>query len=1033
MRITGWHVDAFGALQDVGIQGLPPGVVVLHGPNEAGKSTLLAFLQRTLFGHPHRNRQDVNHYEPRSGGPRGGRVHLTDTRSDGLSGEIVVERHDGRGLQVLLPDATVGGQQTLDELVHGADHRLFSAVFAFDLDELRSIDSLTDEAVRDRLFSAGVRGAGRSARAVLDHLDAEARALWTPRSRTARIDRVQEELAEVGRELDEAVRVAAGYPERVARERHCEQELAATDELCRELEAEQRRVEVLLGAWPVWQRRCEAERELATMPDCPELPDDVLERHERLCARLEATDERLAGLDEEARALEERLGASEVDTGLLALGDEISSLDAERSAQLERLDRLVALTDEQRRVSDELERAVTALGPGWDHRAEPPVEPSIATRGALRDWEARLEQAHRARDDAEHELGERTRDRDRAASKLEEIDGSLAAMESDGPLPTPEELERERERLVQLRVALLQRDATSPVRASVPSSRDTTAPPAWLVPVIGGTAAALAVAGTWAAIRGATTVLATLLVVALGLLAVAAAVRRRRGADAPAPGGDADAGARLTATINERAADLGLPQHPSFEDAEAHTLRLEQLRSLRSRADELREARAHAAQRLRDAQRDHDRASRAHERAAREVAQATRQWRAWCAEHGLPPDVSPATVADLLTEWERIVDRRQHLEAVETGIDTIRAASSSFRARATELLSAVGRTPVPDDPRQQVEELRRLAGVFAAARNRAEERRRLQERAEEIELERLREEERQQALRRERAQLLTAAGADDEDQLRQVVERSRYRAELTRRRRDADRDLADRLGDDGDDLWTQLSIGDHDAWIAARDRLRQERRELESSRDEVLETLLEARRAREEVETSEWIAELERHRQVLLTRRDELVEQWRVARTARRLVADTLEGFESERQPAVLRRAGSHFSQVTGDAYRALLQRGDELLVQDAQQRICTVDQLSRGTAEQLYLCLRLSLAEDLSERGQRLPFVMDDVLVNLDPERSEQLARLLGRVGQQAQILYFTCHPHMAKRLRELAVATVYDLPRGGGVPVPR
>ena len=120
MRITGWHVDAFGALQDVGVQDLPPGLVVVHGPNTAGKSTLLAFLQRTLFGYPHRNRQDVNHYEPVGGGTRGGRVHLVDTRAGHDPGEITVERHGGRPPKVIRPDGTVGGQAALDELVHGS-------------------------------------------------------------------------------------------------------------------------------------------------------------------------------------------------------------------------------------------------------------------------------------------------------------------------------------------------------------------------------------------------------------------------------------------------------------------------------------------------------------------------------------------------------------------------------------------------------------------------------------------------------------------------------------------------------------------------------------------------------------------------------------------------------------------------------------------------------------------------------------------------------------------------------------------------
>ena len=54
MRITSFHVDGFGALASLGEDALAPGLVVVHGPNEAGKSTLFDFLTGVLFGFPQR-------------------------------------------------------------------------------------------------------------------------------------------------------------------------------------------------------------------------------------------------------------------------------------------------------------------------------------------------------------------------------------------------------------------------------------------------------------------------------------------------------------------------------------------------------------------------------------------------------------------------------------------------------------------------------------------------------------------------------------------------------------------------------------------------------------------------------------------------------------------------------------------------------------------------------------------------------------------------------------------------------------------
>ena len=69
---------------------------------------------------------------------------------------------------------------------------------------------------------------------------------------------------------------------------------------------------------------------------------------------------------------------------------------------------------------------------------------------------------------------------------------------------------------------------------------------------------------------------------------------------------------------------------------------------------------------------------------------------------------------------------------------------------------------------------------------------------------------------------------------------------------------------------------------------------------------------------------------------------------------------------------------------------------------------LSRGTVEQLYLCLRLGLAETFAERAESLPIILDDVLVNFDPGRAASVAEALADTAERHQVLFFTCHPHL-------------------------
>ena len=89
-----------------------------------------------------------------------------------------------------------------------------------------------------------------------------------------------------------------------------------------------------------------------------------------------------------------------------------------------------------------------------------------------------------------------------------------------------------------------------------------------------------------------------------------------------------------------------------------------------------------------------------------------------------------------------------------------------------------------------------------------------------------------------------------------------------------------------------------------------------------------------------------------------------------------------------------------------------QLRIDDDQNRTLRVEQLSRGTREQLFLAIRLALVEELARQGTRLPMVLDDVLVNFDQERSEAATEVLRDFAQKGyQVLLFTCHRHLAER----------------------
>ena len=141
-------------------------------------------------------------------------------------------------------------------------------------------------------------------------------------------------------------------------------------------------------------------------------------------------------------------------------------------------------------------------------------------------------------------------------------------------------------------------------------------------------------------------------------------------------------------------------------------------------------------------------------------------------------------------------------------------------------------------------------------------------------------------------------------------------------------------------------------------------------------------------------------------------EDYAVHAIASRLLELTTEEYERTRQPEVIRIAGEVLERITSGRYTrvAVPSSGQEIKVLDASSNAKTTAELSRGTQEQLYLALRIALIRQLGDVGSGLPVLMDDILVNFDPERRAGAARAVVDLASERQVVFFTCHPETAE-----------------------
>ncbi len=147
--------------------------------------------------------------------------------------------------------------------------------------------------------------------------------------------------------------------------------------------------------------------------------------------------------------------------------------------------------------------------------------------------------------------------------------------------------------------------------------------------------------------------------------------------------------------------------------------------------------------------------------------------------------------------------------------------------------------------------------------------------------------------------------------------------------------------------------------------------------------------------------------------------EWAQYAVAKQMLMQAKQHFEKERQPQVIRLASEIFARITDEKWKGLSAslEDNSLKVVSTGGEALSPYILSRGTQEQLYLSLRLAYIRNHAQHANALPVIMDDVLVNFDPERAERTGSALldlSQSGKRHQVLFFTCHPHMADMLQK-------------------
>jgi uncharacterized protein YhaN len=205
--------------------------------------------------------------------------------------------------------------------------------------------------------------------------------------------------------------------------------------------------------------------------------------------------------------------------------------------------------------------------------------------------------------------------------------------------------------------------------------------------------------------------------------------------------------------------------------------------------------------------------------------------------------------------------------------------------------------------------------------------------------------------------------------------------------------------------------------------------ELDSKRTAYMEKRAAARNKLDLMNGSGLVAQMAEESQEILSSIRHDVERFIRFRLAYSILEREIEQYRKEHQTPLLTEASLFFKELTLGLFIGLQAQYDD---DDKPQLVgvrkddfkVPVTGMSSGTCDQLYLSLRLASLNRYIQQAEPMPFIVDDILVNFDDERTQATLNVLAEMSRKTQILLFTHHRQIKEQAKALGKdAEIIDL----------
>lgn len=1030
MRIQQLEIDRFGVWEKVKFSFDDRGVSMLYGPNEAGKSTLMRFIRGVLYG--------FQRHDETTGGPRPQPVHCSGTLYLTHHGkDYIVRRTSKTGTrgQLEINGQLVGDQDALvKDLTGEISESMFENIFAIGLPELQQLATLNADEVAEHIYGLSLGPEGEQIFRAQNGFRKQEQTLIGSDDADGELRKLLNRLRDIDQKIERIDHPTTRHAQLISRIESREGEIAKRKRDQATLEHNLKGHQFLLRVWEPWHKERQLRKQLDALP-VSHLDRDILDRLDELEKELSDVDDDRKSLINEARRLQKEAEAIKTRPGLEEHMCRIQFLQ-EKTRKIRDIERnLDNGTPTRTKTSDrEVQALLSQLDGHWDTRRLETTDVSPTAMHRLMDVADSYRRAGRKRSRNVKKYKKMT-----ASLKRREKDWKAIVRDLDvksipeardalrrrlGELEELRDLKRRQGHLKKTSKMLERGGSSHTVERQLPEFF-------WSVLilfVVGGfmlfAAGAYAAFHDYKGVAGGDTawivglIYALMGCSALGLmwtmkqhfsqqeLHIADFTKEREAIDRELLEVTdkleslkrRDTFRTLSSERYGLASNDGVDVENLYMRTRQHLMDLDDVERESERIDKLRRSMSRMRQSLQDHQ--------------KEVSRTRRDWTDSLRHLGLAETLK---VPQAFAECQRIADAKLAYTEWMASHNTVDRDREDFENYHREVEMLAGKIEGPayivHDAYQLVanwhnelellSERRRQRNQFRQdSKNKRREAARLVDR-----LERMRE---------QRATLFQRLGVADRGEIIQKLAAIDERKELEGKIAEVHKEVQ-RIAESEPQLAITeeelLSFEQSHSRKSVED-LRNEIAQLEDALQVDYENVGQLKQELRSIEDDRSVTTLRFDREQILDEIRRLTERWCATRLADRVMDQLCERLEHDRQPSTLLIASDYLNRLTcGKYHKIWTPLGQKvLLADDDMGQSISVEHLSAGTREQVFLALRLAMIREFANDGLELPIVLDDVTVNFDQGRTEAAVDTLLDVAEEGQqILLFTCHLHLA------------------------